>query len=81
MKALFLAGAVWLAFLIGKQFLNPYGPHFGAEHAIGVMILAGLGCFIFKDKHPDKDSAPKGCTNRCNQGRTCTCRTTDGSAS
>lgn len=50
MKALFLAGALWLAFFIGKQFFNPYGPHFGIEHAIGIMVLAGVGCFAFKDK-------------------------------
>jgi|DEB19_MinimDraft_2_1074335.scaffolds.fasta_scaffold118858_2 hypothetical protein len=49
LRIIFFAGALWLAFFIGKQFFNPYGPHFGIEHAIGIMVLAGVGCFVFKD--------------------------------
>lgn len=49
MKLVFLGGAVWLAFMIVRHFTNTYAPDFGPEFAIGVMVMAGVGDYLFKD--------------------------------
>ena len=49
MKAVFIAGAAWLAFIIVSHAINSFTTNFTPDFAIGVMVMAGVGAYLFKD--------------------------------
>lgn len=47
MKLTYIIGVLSFVFSVVKAFRNPYGLQWGPEHAIGVVIIAGVGCWLF----------------------------------